>query len=66
VAVGGGAVAAVVPGAILASRSGPQRRVAVARGRVTALAADGARVAWTERVTVGGKLVQRVRLARVP
>jgi hypothetical protein len=65
VAVGGGTVAVAIPGAVLAGRGGRVRPVAVTRGAVTAVAADGARVAWTERTSTPAGPVLRVRFARV-
>jgi hypothetical protein len=65
VAVGGGTVAVAIPGAVLAGRGGRVRPVAVTRGAVTAVAADGARVAWTERTPTAAGPVLRVRFARV-
>ncbi|MCC6829973.1 MAG: hypothetical protein IT200_01380 [Thermoleophilia bacterium] len=69
VAVGGGAVAVADGRRILAARAGPVARVAQARGPVAAIAVDGDRVAWFERVVIrrGGKPGRWTvaRLARV-
>lgn len=67
VAVGGGAVAVSDGRRILASRAGAVARVAQARGPVAALAVDGDRVAWFERVTIrrGGGRPARWTVARL-
>ncbi|MFN8120924.1 MAG: hypothetical protein U0237_00700 [Thermoleophilia bacterium] len=70
VAVGGGAVAVADGRRILAARGGTARRVALARGPVAAVAVDGDRVAWFERLVIrrGGAPARWTvaRLARVP
>ncbi|MFN8108989.1 MAG: hypothetical protein U0Y82_03970 [Thermoleophilia bacterium] len=50
VAVGGGAVAVAAGRMVLASRSGSVARVALARGDVAAVAVDGNRVVWFQRM----------------
>lgn len=70
VAVGGGAVAVADGRRILAARTGAVVRVAQARGPVAAVAVDGDRVAWFERLVIrrGGAAPARwtvARLARV-
>jgi len=69
VALGGGTLAVGDGRAVLASRSGRVRRTATARGPVAAVAADGDRVAWFERISRRGPdgVARRTvaRLARV-
>ncbi len=66
VAVGGGAVAVGDGRRVLASRSGVVRAVGRARGPVAAVAVDGRRAAWLERVHVRGARVTVARLGPVP
>jgi len=72
VALGGGAIAVADGRRILAARApGTVTRVAQARGPVAAIAVDGDRVAWFERVVIrrGGSGPARwtvARLGRVP
>jgi hypothetical protein len=63
VALGRGTVVVGDRRAVFASRRGPVRRVATARGPVAGVAADLDRGAWFERVTVrvGGEPVRRTR-----
>jgi hypothetical protein len=65
-AVGGGTVAVADGRRILAGR-GVLARVAQARGPVAAVAADGDRVAWFERLTIrrGGGAPARWTVARM-
>ena len=67
VAVGGGSVAVADGRRVLASRAGAVARVAQARGPVAAIAVDGDRVAWFERVTIsrGGARPARWTVARL-
>ena len=51
---------------VLASRSGVLRPVARSRGPVAAVAVDGGRVAWLERVRARRARVSVARLGRVP
>lgn len=52
VGVGGGSVAVADGRRVLAARTGPVRLQRRARGRVPAVAVDGSRLAWLERVVV--------------
>jgi hypothetical protein len=66
VSVGGGAVAVGERRRVLASRRGPLRQVARTRGPVAAVAVDGRRVAWLERLTRRGARVTVARLGSTP
>lgn len=69
VAIGRGTVAVGDGRAVHASRTGRVRRVATSRGPIAAVAADGDRIAWMERITrrtADGPVRRTVaRLARV-
>jgi hypothetical protein len=66
VSVGGRSVAVGDGRQVLASRSGVLRLVARSRGPVAAVAVDGGRVAWLERVRARRARVSVARLGRVP
>jgi hypothetical protein len=65
VAVGAGSLAVADGRRVLASRSGPLRRVATGRRVVDAVGVDGARIAWVERGVRRGTRVGVLRLGRV-
>lgn len=67
VAVGAGTLVLADGRRILAaSGTRPLRRIARAGGRVAAVAADGTRIAWLQRMTRKGQRVTVVRLEAVP
>jgi len=67
VAVGAGTLVLADGRRVLAARgTGPLRRVARAGGRVAAVAADGTRVAWLQRMTRKRQRVTVVRLEATP